>query len=77
MMNQGGTNDLQRIEAHRSLLGREGGVDDIRGTWDICVGTKRKRQETSASHGFRTRARIGHLVRPGKCFVISAANLDI
>ena len=29
MVNQGGSNDLQRIEAHHSPLGREGGVDDI------------------------------------------------
>ena len=63
MVNQGGSNDLQRIEAHHSPLGREGGVDDIQGTWDICVGTKRKedssssnlgkRQKTSASHEFQ------------------------
>ena len=62
VVNQGGSNDLQRVEAHHSPLGREGGVDDIRGTWDICVGAKRKedpsssnlgkRQKTSASHEF-------------------------
>ena len=60
---QGGSNDLQRIEAHHSPLGREGGMDDIQGTQDICVGTKRKedpsssnlgkRQKTSASHEFQ------------------------
>ena len=32
VLNQGGSNDLQRIEAHHSPLSREGGVDDIRGT---------------------------------------------
>ena len=60
VVNQGGSYDLQCIEAHHSPLGREGGVDDIRGTQDICVGAKRKegpsssnlrkRQKTSASH---------------------------
>ena len=40
VVNQGGSNDLQRIEAHHSPLDKEGGVDDIRGTWDICVGAK-------------------------------------
>ena len=63
MVNQGRSNDLQRIETHHSPLGREGGVDDIRGTHDICVGSKRKedpsssnlgkRQKTSASHEFQ------------------------
>ena len=63
LVNQGGSNDLQRIEAHHSSLGRAGGVDDIRGTQDICVGAKRKeypsssnlgkRQKTSAAHEFQ------------------------
>ena len=63
IVNQGGSNDLQRIEAHHSPLGREGGMDDIRGTQNICVSAKRKkdpsssnlgkRQETSASHEFQ------------------------
>ena len=63
VVNQGGLNDLQRIEAHHSPLGREGGVDDIRGTQDLYVGAKRKedpsssnlgkRQKTSASHKFQ------------------------
>ena len=62
VVKQGGSNDLQRIEAHLSPLGREGGVDDIRGTQNICVGAKRKedpsssnlgkRQKTSASYRF-------------------------
>ena len=60
---QGGSNDLQCIEAHHSPLDRDGGVDDIRGTRDICVGAKMKedpsssnlgkRQKTSASHEFQ------------------------
>ena len=63
VVNQGGSNDPQLIEAHHSPLGREGGMDDIRGTHDICVGTKMKegpsssnlgkRQKTSASHEFQ------------------------
>ena len=63
VVNQGGSNDLQRIEAHHSPLGREGGMDDMRGTQDICVSAKRKedpsssnlgkRQKTSASHEFQ------------------------
>ena len=63
VVNQDGSNDLQRIEAHHSPFGREGGVDDIQGTQDICVGAKRKedpsssnlgkRQKTSASHEFQ------------------------
>ena len=71
---QGGSNDLQRIEAHHSPLGREGGVDDKRGTWDICVCAKRKedpsssnlgkRQKTSASHEFQDQGQPG----PITCF---------
>ena len=74
VLNQGGSNDLQRIEAHHSPLGKEGGVDDIRGTWDICVGAKRKedpsssnlgkRQKTSASHEFQDQGQPG----PMTCF---------
>ena len=74
VVNQGGSIDLQRIEAHHSPLGREGGMDDIRGTRDICVGTKRKedpsssnlgkRQRTSASHEFQDQGQPG----PMTCF---------
>ena len=74
MVNQGGSIDLQRIEAYHSLLGREGGMDDIRGTRDICVGAKRKedpsssnlgkRQRTSASHKFQDQGQPG----PITCF---------
>ena len=63
VVNQGGSNDLQRIEAHHSPLGREGGSDEIRGTQDLYVGAKRKedpssfnlgkRQKTSSSHKFQ------------------------
>ena len=74
VVNQGGLNDLQCIEAHHSPLDKEGGVDDIRGTWDICVGAKRKedpsssnlrkRQKTSASHEFQDQGQPG----PMTCF---------
>ena len=53
VVNQGRSNDLQRTEAHHSPLGREGGVDDIRGTWDICVGAKRKEDPSSSNLGKR------------------------
>ena len=29
IVSQGGSNDLQRLEAHHPPLGREGGVDDM------------------------------------------------
>ena len=56
MVNQGGSNDLQRVEAHHSPSGRAGGLDDVRGTWDICVGAKRKDSQSSSSTGKRQRA---------------------
>ena len=56
VVNQGESNDLQCIEAHHSPLGREGGLDDIRGTWDICVGAKRKEGPSSSSTGKRQRS---------------------
>ena len=33
---QGGSNDLQHIEAHHSPLGRERGMDEKRGTQNMC-----------------------------------------
>ena len=54
IVSQGGSNDLQRLEAHCPLMVREGvdsrvrttitegGVDDIRGIQDMGAGTKRK-----------------------------------
>ena len=61
-MSQGGSNDLQRLEAHHPPLGKEGGVDDIRGIQDMGDGTKmkedlsssnsRKKQKTSVSQGY-------------------------
>ena len=61
--NQGGSNDLQRIEAHHSPLGRAGGLDDVRGTWDICVGAKRKDSQSSSGTGKRQRASSSRVPR--------------
>ena len=35
IVNQGRPSDIQRLEAHHPPLGREGGVDDIRGIQDM------------------------------------------
>ena len=60
VVNQGGSNDLQCIEAHYSPLGIEGGVDDIRGTQDICVGAKRKEDPSSSNLGKRQKTSTSH-----------------
>ena len=60
VVNQGESNDLQRVEAHHSPLGRVGGVDDIRGTWDICVGAKRKEDSSSSNLGKRQKTSVSH-----------------
>ena len=72
VVNQGRSNDLQHIEAHYSPLGIEGGVDDIQGTQDICVGAKRKEVHLLPIWGrgrrlllhtsFRTKARRADVV---------------
>ena len=69
IVSQGGLNDLQRLEAHHPLLGKEGEVDDIRGIQDMGVDTKRKedpsssnlgkKQKTSVSQGYPGKGR-GH-----------------
>ena len=66
---QGGSSDLQRLDVHQPPLGREGGVDDMRGIQDMGVGTKmredpsssnpRNKQKTSVSQGYPGRGR-GH-----------------
>ena len=58
MVNQGGSNDLQRIEAHHSPLGRERGVDDIRGTHDMGVGAKRKEDPSSSNPGKKQKTSV-------------------
>ena len=60
IVNQGGSNDLQRIEAHHSPLGREGGMDEIRGTHNICVGAKRKEDPSSSDVGKRQKTSVSH-----------------
>ena len=69
MVNQGGSNDLQRLEAPHPPLGKEGEVDVMRGIQDKDVGTKRKedpsssnlgkKRKTSVSQGYPERGR-GH-----------------
>ena len=69
IVSQGGSSDLQRLEVHQPPLGREGGVDDMRGIQDMGVGTKRredpsssnprKKQKTSVSQEYPGRGR-GH-----------------
>ena len=49
IVSQGGSNDLQRLEAHHPPLGKEGEVDDIRGIQDMGVGTKRKEDPSSSN----------------------------
>ena len=62
MVNQGGSNDLQSLEAHRPLMDRggvdsrvrttmttEGEVDVMRGIQDMGVGTKRKEDPSSSN----------------------------
>ena len=42
IVSQGRSSDLQRLEVHQPPLGREGGVDNMRGIQDMGVGTKRR-----------------------------------
>ena len=51
IVSQGGSNDLQHLEAPHLPLGKEGEVDDIRGIQDIGVGTKRKEDPSSSNSG--------------------------
>ena len=56
IVSQGGSNDLQRLEAHHPPLGKEGEVDDIRGIQDMGAGTKRKGDQPSSSSGKKQKA---------------------
>ena len=64
MVNQGGSNDLQHLEAHRPPMVREGvdsrvrttmtiegEVDVMRGIQNMGAGTKRKGDQPSSSSG--------------------------
>ena len=68
-MSQGGSNDLQRLEAHRPPMVRggvdsrvrttmttEGEVDVMRGIQDMGAGTKRKGNQPSSSSGKKQKA---------------------
>ena len=50
------SSELQRLEAHHPPLGREGGVDDMRGIQDMGVGIKRKGDQPSSSLGNKKKA---------------------
>ena len=62
IVSQGGSNDLQRLEAHHPPLGKEGEVDDIRGIQDMGVGTKRKEDPSSSNLGKKQKTSVsqGH-----------------
>ena len=62
IVSQGGSNDLQNLEAHRppmvrggvdsrvrTIVTTKGKVDDVRGIQDIGVGTKRKQDPSSSN----------------------------
>ena len=51
IVSQGRSNDLQHLEAHHPPLGKEGGVDDMRGIQDTGAGTKRKKDPYSSNSG--------------------------
>ena len=58
IVSQGGSSDLQRLEAHQPPLGREGGVDDMRGIQDMGVGTKRKEDPSSSNPGKKQKTSV-------------------
>ena len=49
IVNQGRSSDIQCLEAHHPSLGKEGGVDDMRGIQDMGAGIKRKGYQPSSS----------------------------
>ena len=57
-MSQGGSNDLQRLGAHHPPLGKEGGVDDMRGIQDMDTGTKRKEDPSSSNQGKKKKTSV-------------------
>ena len=56
IVNQGGSDDLQRLKAHHPPLGSEGEVDDMRGIQDMGAGIKRKGDQPSSSSGKKQKA---------------------
>ena len=73
MVNQGGSNDLQRLEVHRPPMVRgrvdsrvrttmttEGEVDVMRGIQDMGAGTKRKEDPSSSKLGKKQKTSVSH-----------------
>ena len=71
MVNQGGSNDLQRLEAHRPLMVRggvdsrvrttmttEGEVDVMRGIQDMGAGTEMKEDPPSSNPGKKQKTSV-------------------
>ena len=71
MVNQGGSNNLQRLEAHRPPMVRggvdsrvrmtmtiEGKVDVMRGIHDMGAGTKRKEDPFSSNPGKKQKTSV-------------------
>ena len=58
IVSQGGSNDLQRLEAHHPPLGKEGGVDDIRGIQDMGASSKRKEDPSSSNPGKKQKTSV-------------------
>ena len=71
VVNQGGSNDLQRLEVHcppmvrggfdsrvRATMTTEGEVDVMRGIQDIGVGTKRKEDPSSSNLGKKQKTSV-------------------
>ena len=71
IVSQGGSNNLQHLEAHRPPMVRggvdsrvrttmttEGGVDDIRGIQDMGVRTKRKEDPSSSNPGKKQKTSV-------------------
>ena len=58
IVSQGGSSDLQHLEAHHPPLGIEGGVDDMRGIQDMSVGTKRKEDPSSSNPGKKQKTSV-------------------
>ena len=73
VVNQGGSNDLQRLEVHsppmvrgrvdskvRTTMTIEGEVDVMRGIQDMGAGTKRKEDSSSSNLGKKHKTSISH-----------------
>ena len=78
VVNQGGSNDLQRLEVHRPPMVRggvdsrvrttmttEGKVDVMRGIQDMGVGTKRKEDSSSSNRRKKQKTSVSQRY-PGK-----------